>query len=147
MPLSSHRNELRTLLAACESRAGSIPGLTDSGVVLLRQSLRHLADHAEDFDDCLPEDNPFYEEFTGILLLCRSPGLDWFSLFECIAIFFRLRQCRHVGCVPCQAERALLRHFEQCGEWRPDDGTLVSEWYWRRIPEADRTGGSGLIQG
>ncbi len=24
--------------------------------------------------------------------------------------------------------------FEADGEWHPNDGTLVSEWYWLRLP-------------
>ena len=31
-------------------------------------------------------------------------------------------------------ECKILHYFETCGEWQPQDPTIVSHWYWWRIP-------------
>lgn len=129
MSLSRHRNELKKLYAARIAHASS-----DPRQVLFCRSLRYLIDHAEEFDACVPEDNPFYREFTALLTTGFGSEEDCFSLFECVVIFFRLRQCAGGMDAPSPVERDVLRHFEQCGEWLPEDATLVCEWYWRRIP-------------
>lgn len=129
MSLSRHRNELKKLYAARIAHASS-----DPRQVLFCRSLRYLIEHAEEFDACVPDDNPFYREFAALLTTGFASEEDCFSLFECVVIFFRLRQCARGMAAPSPVERDVLRHFEQCGEWRPEDATLVCEWYWRRIP-------------
>ena len=127
--LSRHRNDLEKLYAARIAHAS-----TDARQVLFCRSLRYLIEHAEEFDGCVPEDNIFYKEFAELLAKGFSTEEECFSLFECMVIFFRLRQCAGKG-EASPVERDVLAHFEQCGEWRRDDETLVCEWYWRRIPE------------
>lgn len=127
MSLSRHRASLEKLYAARIAHAS-----TDSRQVLFCRSLRYLIDHAEDFDDCVPEDNPFYKEFETLLGEGFSSEEDCFSLFECVVIFFRLLQCAGGGEGPVVAD--VLRHFEECGEWLKEDETIVCDWYWRRIP-------------
>lgn len=129
MSLSRHRNDLEKLYAARIAHASA-----DPRQVLFCRSLRYLIEHAEEFDACVPEDNPFYQEFAALLAQGFGSEEDCFSLFECVVIFFRLRQCFRGRAEPSPVERDVLGHFEQCGEWRPEDTTLVCEWYWRRIP-------------
>lgn len=126
--LSRHRKDLEKLSAARIAHASM-----DARQVLFCRSLRYLIEHAEDFDDCVPEDNIFYKEFAALLAKGFSTEEECFSLFECIVIFFRLRQCAGKG-EASPVECDVLRHFEECGEWRREDETLVCEWYWRRIP-------------
>lgn len=128
MPLSRHRKSLEKLYAARIAHASS-----DARQVLFCRSLRYLIDHAEDFDACVPENNLFYKEFEALLNAGFSSEEDCFSLFECVVIFFRLRQCAGAG-DESAVERDVLSHFEDCGEWQPDDETLVCDWYWRLIP-------------
>ena len=127
--LSHHRKDLEKLYAARIAHAS-----TDARQVLFCRSLRYLIGHAEEFDGCVPEDNIFYKEFVDLLSKGFSSEEECFSLFECMVIFFRLRQCAGNGEVS-PVERDVLRHFEECGEWRREDETLVCEWYWRLIPE------------
>ncbi len=128
MPLSQHRKSLEKLYAARIAHAS-----TDARQVLFCRSLRYLIDHAEDFDACVPENNLFYREFEALLKAGFSSEEDCFSLFECVVIFFRLRQCAGAG-EESAVVRDVLRHFEDCGEWQPEDETLVCDWYWRLIP-------------
>ncbi|MDE5879361.1 MAG: hypothetical protein K2G99_04990 [Desulfovibrio sp.] len=128
MPLSAHRKELEKLYAARVAHASG-----DPRQVLFCRSLRYLIDHAGEFDGCVPEDNPFYREFADWLEKGFSSEGDCFSFFECLVILFRFRQYARGG-EAGPVEREVLRYFEECGEWRPDDETLVSDWYWRRIP-------------
>ena len=130
MPLSDYRDDLKKLYAARIAHASA-----DPRQVLFCRSLRYLIEHAEDFDRVVPEDDRFYREFTGFLEKGFTSEEDCFSLFECMVILFRMCQCARGGETSPLA-RDLLRYFEECGEWRPNDGTLVSEWYWRRIPGA-----------
>ena len=128
MPLSAYRSDLEKLYAARIAHASA-----DPRQVLFCRSLRYLIEHAEDFDDCVPEDNLFYREFTARLKKGFTTEEECFSLFECMVIIFRLRQCARGGAMS-PVERDVLRYFEDCGEWGPDDETLVSQWYWWRIP-------------
>ena len=128
MPLSHHRKSLEKLYAARIAHAS-----TDPRQVLFCRSLRYLIDHAEEFDACVPEDNLFYREFEALLKAGFSSEEDCFSLFECVVIFFRLRQCAGAG-DESAVVRDVLTHFEDCGEWQPEDETLVCDWYWRLIP-------------
>ncbi|WP_165078218.1 MULTISPECIES: hypothetical protein [unclassified Desulfovibrio] len=128
MPLSAYRHDLEKLYAARIAHASA-----DPRQVLFCRSLRYLIEHAEDFDRCVPEDNRFYREFTSLLKKGFTTEEDCFSLFECMVILFRLRQCAGRGDAS-PVERDVFRYFEECGEWDPDDETLVSQWYWWRIP-------------
>lgn len=135
MPLSAYRADLEKLYAARIAHASA-----DPRQVLFCRSLPYLIEHAEDFDGCVPEDNPFYREFTGRLKKGFASEEECFSLFECMVILFRLRQCARRGEMS-PVERDVLRYFEECGEWGPDDETLVSQWYWWRIPALAGAGG------
>ena len=86
------------------------------------------------FDACVGEDNPFYKEFVLHLQAGVCMDEDCLSLFECLAIFFRIRQLIQKERNLSDTESKLLHYFETCGEWQPQDPTIVSHWYWWRIP-------------
>ena len=129
MPLSTYRDNMAQLYSARVAHASSEPIH-----LLFCQGLKFLMEYSADFDRCVPEENPFYQEFIKLLETGIVSDEDCFSLFECLAIFFRLRQQKSPERAPSDIERQILRHFEHCGEWQPQDNTLVSLWYWWRIP-------------
>ena len=58
---------------------------------------------------------------------------DWtFELFETLAILAREDVLRNHSARPAQAEA--IRYFMESGHWMPDDPTLVSEYYYHKIP-------------
>ncbi|WCB47409.1 hypothetical protein [Nitratidesulfovibrio vulgaris] len=67
--------------------------------------------------------------------LCSLPREEaLFALFEDMAL---LARAHAVSCRPEMIPEplaAVMTAFEADGEWHPNDGTLVSEWYWLRLP-------------
>lgn len=57
-----------------------------------------------------------------------------FCLFEDLALLVRAHSLRPSVVTTSTPLVALLDAFESSGEWHPEDGTLVSEWYWLRLP-------------
>ena len=129
MSLSSHHKAMERLYTASISQASSRPAQK-----LFSQGLKHLLENSPAFDACVGEDNPFYQEFVLQLQTNICLEEDCLSLFECLAIFFRLRQMAANGVPLDGIERKVLHFFETCGEWQPQDPTIVSFWYWWRIP-------------
>ena len=66
---------------------------------------------------------------------CSDVQAASFALVELMALVMRETSLR-AGTVPTQAEAALLRYFEESGNWDPHDSTLVSDYYYRKIPMA-----------
>ena len=99
------------------------------------EGIAHMVRRAEVYDVAVRFDSPFREHFLNFL---TSPSPDdeghWIALFEDLILFIREKTLRppHRGFEP--VEHKLLSHFELCGEWEPFDGTLISEWYWQRLP-------------
>ena len=129
MSLSSHHTAMERLYTASTSHASPRPAQK-----LFSQGLKHLLENCPDFDACVGEDNPFYQEFVLQLQNCVCLEEDCLSLFECLAIFFRIRQIVDKGRALSDTEIQVLHYFETCGEWQPQDSTIVSFWYWWRIP-------------
>ena len=124
MPLSTYLNDMEKLYSARLAHVSSEPTQ-----LLFCQGLKFLIENVADFDACVPETNPFYQEFVKLLGAGIAGDEDCFSLFECLAIFFRLRQHENPDRALSPIEQQVLHHFEHCG-----DNTLVSLWYWWRIP-------------
>lgn len=129
MPLSAYQHAMETLYSARLAHVS-----TDPTQLLFCGGLKYLIDNSAAFDACVEESNPFYQEFVKLLNTGLSGEEDCFSLFECLAIFFRLRQHTEADRPMSEIEKQVLQHFENCGEWQPQDNTLVSLWYWWRIP-------------
>lgn len=63
-----------------------------------------------------------------------------FELVECFAVIAR-EHVRNKGTqhiLPAQVE--VMRHFEDCGEWTPEDGTLITHYYYKLLPDAAMPG-------
>lgn len=56
-----------------------------------------------------------------------------FQLVEDLAVLMREKTLRKGG-VHSLCEQRLMQYFESCGAWSCDDGTLVSEYYYLRLP-------------
>lgn len=60
-----------------------------------------------------------------------------FELVECFAVIAKENAlstgARRIS--PAQAE--VMRYFEESGEWAPDDGTLVTQYYYLLLPNGD----------
>lgn len=129
MSLSNYHEAMERLYRTCTAQASHRP--TDR---LFSQGLKYLLENCPSFDACVSEDNPFYKEFVHHLQAGICMDEDCLSLFECLAIFFRIRQLIQKERNLSDTESKLLHYFETCGEWQPQDPTIVSHWYWWRIP-------------
>jgi len=86
---------------------------------------------------------PFYNEGEKLIQsICGKSGQDvyalqdcTFSLIECFAVILRERSLANPAQQLPPAQRKVLSYFENCGHWHPDDGTLVSQFYYKDIPE------------
>ena len=59
-------------------------------------------------------------------------------MFECIVIFIRMRQMAKPHTALSATEQEVLEYFETSDEWQDSDDTLVSQWYWKHLPEKCR---------
>lgn len=67
--------------------------------------------------------------------LCMLPSPDaLFALFEDMALLARAHAVSCPTSVVPAALAAVMAAFEADGEWCPADATLISEWYWLRLP-------------
>lgn len=131
MSFTTHRPEIELVVALV--RQTSKPGCVLSDTVA--ESLVYLCEHASLFDH-LVSDSPFKTHFFSQLELC-SDSQDHslaFTLFEDIAVFFREKTLRSRES-PSALEEKVLHIFEHCGEWDEKDTTLVSIWYWSKLPK------------
>ena len=125
----------RALWKRCARPARQTPTCPAPQARLLCDGLEVLSADSLGFTAVLDAQNPFYLEFIRYLeqgCLLEEDGL---ALLECLVIFFRLRQTQEPERPPTAAELRLQDYFEHSGLWDPADGTMVSQWYWRRTPE------------
>lgn len=129
--------------------------------LLCSAGLRSLAAHADEYDQLITKPNTFATHFAATVALLAhtavhapvhapapaevgmaSPPVPSdaqladaaFMLVEDMAALFRERSLRDPESPVPPAEEALLAHFESCGEWQPADGSLVTDWYYVRLP-------------
>lgn len=132
MPLSDHLELMQRLCA----KAGQ-----DHECLFekhFRSGIMSLKEFSTDYDAIVDEHNPFYQEFTKYLKQDALETDDLFSLFECLVIFIRMRQMARSGLELSLREQSVLDYFESCGEWASRDDTLVSNWYWKQLPDKQR---------
>lgn len=116
---------------------------------LCAAGLRCLADNAEQYDQLIVRPNAFAAHFAAtVAMLAPTAALAsssatpadgqlddaTFMLVEDMAALFRERSLRAPEDAPRAAEQALLDHFERSGEWLPADGTIITDWYYVRLP-------------
>lgn len=128
MTLSVSFASVRQLCAG----SGSGDSLPFMGV--LRNGLGALCERSRLYDTLVGEANPFRREFTAYALRSALRDDDWFCVFECLVIFIRIRQLSDREAALSVQEQAVLDYFENCGEWAPEDESLVSRCYWNCLP-------------
>ena len=128
MPLSDHFDLMQSACTKAEQQDWPLEKFFRSGLVSLKE-------FSTDYDSIIDEHNPFYQEFTSYLHQEALETEDLFSLFECLVIFIRMRQMASPGLTLSPGEQSVLDYFETCGEWSSRDDTLVSHWYWKRLPD------------
>jgi|GEM_PF-968675 len=113
-------------------------------MLLCAQGLHEMGENLHLYTSGLHVSAPFFEELCEtVLSVCQDSDIPViamhdkaFGLMECLAIIARestLRQKRETA-LPAQTN--VMRYFEGCGHWTPGDGTLVTEFYYSRIPKA-----------
>ena len=77
---------------------------------------------------------PFTEHFfQELATLPHEDESHWLALFEDLVILFRERALEHPGKL-MPAGQAILVAFEGSALWTQGDGSLISEWYWEKLP-------------
>lgn len=100
---------------------------------LCHHFLTTLQEQREQYQKAVSTCTPFATEFCSLLQEnCTEENI--FSLFECLTIFSRERVLRQPLTAEFPAEKALFTQFTQSGEWSFGDGTLVTDWFYVRIP-------------
>ncbi|SDF03741.1 hypothetical protein [Desulfovibrio legallii] len=137
MSFAPFSHALEALCAACAADA-TLPA---PQARLLGDGLEALRADSAGFVAVVDPQNPFYLEFARYMEQgCRLEE-DGLALLECLSIFFRLRQTLEPSRTPAPAEQRVQAYFERSGLWNPEDGNLVSQWYWRRIPAMGNNSG------
>lgn len=102
---------------------------------LVREGLLHVIRNCAAFDACRDQQLPFTKHFLRLLtVLPLSDEGHWLEIFEDLALIVREKQLRCGGKAFAAIEERILRYFEASGYWDEDDGRLVSQWYWHRLP-------------
>ena len=132
MPISDHLDHLQRVCAkAVQQHSWPLEKIFRSGLMSIRE-------YSADYDTLIDDSNPFYQEFTQCSQQEAISEDDLFSLFECLVIFIRMRQMVAPDLRLSAKEQSVLEYFETCGEWTACDETVVSQWYWKHLPETSR---------
>lgn len=67
-----------------------------------------------------------------------------FELVECFAVIAKENSLNGSARDATAAQAEVMRYFEESGEWSPNDGTLVTQYYYLRIPDAKLSGATSL---
>ena len=97
-----------------------------------------LKEHRAEYDTIVDDKNPFYREFTNCSQQDALGVDELFCMFECIVIFIRMRQMAKPHTALSATEQEVLEYFEASDEWQDSDDTMVSQWYWKHLPEKCR---------
>ncbi len=99
-----------------------------------------VAEHLGTYESTIQIAKIFLKEFHSAIArleqikkATRNVLHDWtFELFESLAILSREDFLRNNSARPAQT--GAMRYFMKSGHWLPDDPTLVSEYYYRKLP-------------
>lgn len=113
-------------------------------VSLCAQGLTEMAENRQQYAACLEEAAPFWSELCEtVRSVCAaanySPATLYdkaFCLMECLAVITRENVLKSKAQTLLPAQADIMCYFEDCGHWAQGDGTLVSDYYYRRIPGA-----------
>ncbi|MBL3581851.1 hypothetical protein [Oleidesulfovibrio alaskensis] len=76
---------------------------------------------------------PFAAQFGSVLAEAAESG-NCFALLETLTLFCRERVLRRPDMPESSMEAALFSYFVHSGEWTFADGTLVTDWFYVRLP-------------
>ena len=132
MSLSDHLDRIQQICRqAAHQQNWSLENIFCSGLLALKE-------HRAEYDTIIDDKNPFYKEFTSCSQQDALGVDELFCMFECIVIFIRMRQMAKPH-TALSATEQVLEYFETSDEWLDSDDTLVSQWYWKHLPEKCRS--------
>ena len=113
-------------------------------MMLCAQSLFEMAENMHAYIADLTVSTVFFEELrTSVWSVCQEKDASpvamhdkAFGIMECLAVLSRESTLREENRSALPVQKDLMRYFEGCGHWTPGDGTLVTEYYYSRIPKA-----------
>ena len=133
MSLSDHLDRIQQICRqVAHQQNWSLENIFCSGLLALKE-------HRAEYDTIIDDKNPFYKEFTSCSQQDALGVDELFCMFECIVIFIRMRQMAKPHTALSATEREVLEYFETSDEWLDSDDTLVSQWYWKHLPEKCRS--------
>jgi len=138
-----------TLATDCNNAAARLKGFLAEApepqlMRLCAESLQEMAENLHWYNSDITVATPFWEELCKTV---RDMCMDTeshsgvmhdmaFELIECLALISRESTLKQKTRPALPAQTDVMRYFEGCGHWTPGDGTLVTEYYYSRIPEA-----------
>ena len=132
MSLSDHLDRIQQVCGqAAQQHNWSLEDIFCTGLLALRE-------HHAEYETIIDDNNPFYQEFTNCAQQDAIGVDELFSLFECLVIFIRMRQMAKPHTALSATEQEVLEYFEASDEWQDSDDTMVSQWYWKHLPEKCR---------
>lgn len=143
MKISLSSAECRNAAAILEAASQDSP--SPQLMLLCARCLHEIAESGTDRIHDIHVGFPFLTEAERtIRKLCAASSLPpellhdlAFELVECFAVIAKentlVPGARRIS--PAQAE--VMRYFEESGEWAPDDGTLVTQYYYLLLPNGE----------
>lgn len=137
-PLKRHCLEAANILAA-RAEDSLEPELVRS----CSEAVRELAEHLDSCRRAVRIAKLFYREFCVSIKqtsdLEKAPNYilhdATFFLFESLIIVLREEALRNEAAKAKRPARAkAMRYFKQCGHWLPEDNTMVSDFFYRKLP-------------
>ena len=129
MSLSDHLDRIQQICRqAAHQQNWSLENIFCSALLALKE-------HRAEYDTIIDDKNPFYKEFTSCSQQDALGVDELFCMFECIVIFIRMRQMAKPHTALSATEQEVLEYFEASDEWQDSDDTMVSQWYWKHLPE------------
>ena len=142
-------------IASAEFIAEQVPHFLDPKLAhTCSEALLDLSQHLVSCKDTVRISRPFFKELQehlSVLEKIRKEShyvvYDWaFNLFEALIIVIREQIVRGKSAKSIRiAQENAVRYFITSGHWRPDDPTLVSEFYYRKL--ASRKNGKKWASG
>ncbi len=138
-----HRVQKSVILTAANCLKDAIPHAPDRELVsLCVQGLEEIAQHQDEYSRLISASEPFAQHLAeGIKMICddfsQNPAEQHdaaFVLLEDLAIIMREAVLLRGNKPPTPVQYNIMRYFESCGYWMFNDGTLVSDYYYTRVP-------------
>lgn len=109
---------------------------------LCAEGLRELGDNIEEYSSKATISSCFFQELCEKVKSISddtAPKTELqhdnaFALFEALAVVFRETFLRAGASALKPIQQAILDFFEGSGHWKANEGTLVSDYYYNRIP-------------